>query len=161
MTVLKWGMSQAASDAYKASGHDPARLGQTIGNAVLSAGTHEQDGTDQFGNPYSAAVDISVMHPTKLTDDEIRSFSRDLSAHLFACFPRLPWHPEDGWLEIAHMHCIYVNEPMKLPLRNQVHSLLRGHNGLKGDGVYHFIQQTPEILQKLREAFLAHNPETG
>jgi hypothetical protein len=29
--------------------HDPARLRQTIGNAVLSAGTREQDGVDKFG----------------------------------------------------------------------------------------------------------------
>src|ERR1700722_17799051 len=126
MSVLKWGMSQAASDAYAATGHDPKRLGQTIGNAALSKGTHIQDGTDEFGNPYSAAVDISVGKPTMLTDNEIRTFCNDLAAHGFAPFPRLPWHPEDGWHEVAHIHCIYLKERMKPALRLQVHEWVAG-----------------------------------
>jgi hypothetical protein len=160
MAVLKWGMSQAASDAYKASGHDPARLGQTIGNAVLSAGTHEQDGVDEFGNPYSAAVDLSVMHPTKLVDAEIRQFCDDLFAHGFWPFPRLPWHPDDGWPDIPHVHCIYLGKRMKGPLQTQVHEGFAGRNGLADDGVYHFWQPADEAaISAYRALFLRYNPD--
>jgi len=152
MPPIKWGLSQAASDAYKAAGHDVWRIGQTIGNAVLSAGTHEQDGIDSDGNPYSAAVALSVRlvqgSSEYLPDATIAQICDDLFAHGFWPFPRLPWHPDDGWKEIAHIHCIYLGEPMKEPLQKQVHEAFAGHNGLAGDGVYHFWQPKSETQEE-------------
>jgi hypothetical protein len=153
-------MSRAASDAYAASGYDPVRLGQTIGNAALSAGTHEQDGVDDFGNPYSAAVDLSVMHPTKLNDAAIKQFCDDLFAHGFWPFPRLPWHPDDGWKHVPHIHCIYLGEHMKGPLQKQVHEGFAGRNGLADDGRYHFWQPNNAAqIEANRQLFLTHNAE--
>lgn len=165
--VIKWGMSQAASDAYVAAGHDIWRIGQTIGSAVLSAGTHMVDGKDEFGNEYSAAVDISVRNQGStgsersayLPDDTIKQIADDLFAKGFFPFPRLPWHPEDGWPDIAHMHCIYLGESMKEPLQSQVHDGFAGKTGLVGHRPYHFWKPTDEtLIEKNRELFLAHNP---
>jgi hypothetical protein len=104
-------------------------------------------------------MDISVMHPTKLGDTSIRLFCDDLFAHGFWPFPRLPWHPTDGWREVPHIHCIYLGERMKAPLQKQVHEGFAGRNGLASDGIYHFWQPTdPEAIERNRELFLHWNP---
>ena len=65
--LLKYGLCADASEALAdlCLGH---RIGQTIGYAVASAGTHAPDGLAD-GQPYCAATDL---HVADLGFDEVR-----------------------------------------------------------------------------------------
>ena len=161
--VLKWGMSAQASAAFLATGIDPARLGQTIGTAPASAGTHEQDGTDPEGHPYTAAVDLSLRRPTPIDVETIHTLLETLGRHGFAAWYRDPG--DDGWPEdqVRHIHAVYAGEPMKLALRHQIHDYcaVPNRNGLASHAPYRFFHPSEEAVAAVRTLFLAHNPTEG
>ncbi len=156
MPVLKKGMSQAASDAFAAAGINPARIGQTIGNAPASAGVHKQDGVDAFGNSYTCALDLSVVHPSPLTDGAVKQVLEALAGHGFAAFYRCPG--SDGWPagQARHIHAVYAGEKMKPALQAQIKDWLLGRNGLVGHAEYRFWQPEEAHRQVVRQLFEAH-----
>ena len=157
MSVLKKGMSQKASDAFCATGIDPARIGQTIGNAPASAGVHLKDGVDASGNPYTCAVDLSVVYPTPLQDSAVKQVLEALAGHGFAAFYRCPG--QDGWPsgQARHIHAVYAGEKMKPALRSQIKDWLEGRNGLAGHAEYRFWQPTEAHKEIVRGLFTASN----
>lgn len=156
--ILKWGLSQAASDELRSMGVPANQLMQTIGNAAASAGTHAQDGVDPYGHPYAAAVDINVNSPINLSSSGIKALLENLSRHGFAAFYRNPG--ADHWPagDIEHVHAIYVGELMKASVRSQVHDWLSGRNGLASHAAYQFWQPSVAAEAELRPLFLKYNP---
>ena len=151
--LLKYGLCQGASDAlaHLCLGH---RIGQTIGDAVASAGTHAVDGREG-GQPYCAATDLHVQD---LGHDEVRELLGRLAEMGFAAFYRRPgfdhWPPFDA----LHVHAVYAAIPMKPMLQRQVHDFLHGLNGLASHARYEFWQPSAAQCQTVRTLFLAHNP---
>ncbi len=131
--IIKFGWCQAASDAFLKMGL-AARLGQTIGNAPASAGTHAQDGTE-CGHPYCAATDL---HVSDLGFDEVRKLLGELADHGFAAFFRRPGFDHWPSFNALHIHAVYAGIPMKPALQGQVHDWLHGRNGLASHASYEF-----------------------
>ena len=160
------GIHSKAFDAYIAACFaaqvSPERIVQTLGQAAASHGTHGRDGsfTNEQGNTeaYSAAVDLSVKHP-RLLVCEREEMLRRLWANGFAAWYRqAPEFPNN-----EHCHCIYVALPMKRSLRDQVHMFLAHRSGLVSERADQFVADnlTDAVEQKLRLAFLSHNPMNG
>lgn len=159
--LLKAGLHPDASDALRKAGIEPERIGQTIGNAKASAGTHAQDGTAN-GHPYCAAVDLSVKRPgAALTHEEIHALLIKLASVGFAAFYREPGRDHWPATEVAHIHAVYAGCSMKVALRRQVHDWCNGLNGLKSHAPYVFFRPTQEQAAVVRHLFLAHNPASG
>lgn len=163
-----YGMAQVAFQAYIAAmyqaGINPEktaaggdRVVQTIGNAVQSAGTHAQDGEDQFGHDYCAAVDISVRHD--LDEQQIETLLEKLWDNGFAAYYR----HTGSFANNHHIHAVYAGVYMKEMLRSQVHDFLHHRNGLVGHDAEQFVADhlTDEQEQHIRTLFLAHNPADG
>ena len=151
--LLKYGLCADASDAlaHLCLGH---RLGQTIGYAVASAGTHAPDGLAD-GQPYCAATDL---HVSDLGFDEVRTLLGRLAGAGFAAFFRRPGFDHWPTYDALHVHAIYAGVKMKPALQRQVHGWLHGLNGLASQARYEFWQSTPAQCQIVRALFLAHNP---
>ena len=130
------------------------RLGQTIGYAVASAGTHAPDGLEG-GHPYCAATDL---HVSDLGHKEVQEVLGRLAEMGFAAFYRRPGF--DHWPagDALHIHAVFAAVPMKPSLQVQVHDWLHGLNGLASHARYEFWQPTPVQAQTVRTLFLAHNP---
>lgn len=157
MPLLKHGLHPKASDALRESKIEPWRIGQTIGAARASAGTHAADGNID-GSPYCCAVDIKVRG---LPHGEVRDILDRLSHHGFAGWFRDPG--ADGWPgdEYAHIHAIYCGAPMKELLRAQIHDWMHRRNGLASHGNYDFWRPCLYSRELCRTLFLAHNPAHG
>ena len=153
--LLKAGLSQDASDALRRAGLTAADIGQTIGDADPSAGTHEAEATLDHGRHYSAATDI---HITGKTDAQVKFLLVSLSLQGFVCFYRDPGRDHWPTKDARHVHVIYCGVPMKRSLRDQVHSWLAGKNGLKRNAPYLFWQPSAKAQQICRAFFLEHNP---
>ncbi len=158
------GMHPSAWEAFLAAGVDPARIGQTVGNAPASAGTHAADGTWDCGEEYCAATDISVKRPTQIGDADVKPMLERLARHGFAVFYRKPG--QDHWPadQVEHCHIVFAGIPMKEALRNQVHAFCHAPmlNGLISDVPYQYWQPSPEAQQAVRDQFLASgNPVNG
>ena len=151
--LLKYGLCQGASDALAHLGLGP-RVGQTIGFAVASAGTHAPDG-QWDGHPYCAATDL---HVADLGHDDIRSLLSQLAGMGFAAFFRRPGFDHWPAYDALHVHAVYAGVPMKPSLQDQVHQWLHGLNGLASRAPYEFWQPSPAQCQIVRALFLAHNP---
>ncbi len=138
-----------------------SRVVQTVGSAPASAGVHASDGHLEDGEPWCAATDISVHHPTELPRAKIKALVSALWSRSFVAYYRRPgsdgWPPDDE----EHIHVIWAGCHMKQALRNQVHAALALRNGLKSSGPYTFYIPTAAQQQGMRSAFLAHNPATG
>jgi len=158
--LLKWGISQEASDSLRSMGIVSSQVMQTIGNAPASGGTHLRDGDDSEGNPYCAATDISVRHPTRLTQAQIRNLLDTLARHGFAAYYREPGH--DHWPrgDVEHIHAIFAGLPMKRSLQEQIHDWLHGKNGLASHASYLFWQPSGTDEDIIRNSFLDVNPAT-
>ena len=157
-----WGMSKEANAAFTAAGINVDRIVQTMTvpghDVAASAGTHDKDGVDSDGNAYSVCVDLSVHHPTPLDDDEVKTVLSTVASHGFFPFYRRPGM--DGWpaQDELHIHAVYAGSPMKPECQEQIHSGLRGRNGLVGDGVESFWQPSEEQQDLIRELYLSCNP---
>ena len=151
--LLHWGLHPLASDHLRCAGVPNARITQTIGYAVASAGTHAPDGSAN-GMQYSAATDISV---SGLSHAAIGTLISTLADQGFAAWFRWPGH--DGWpsADALHIHAIFVGVPMKASLRSQVGSWLAGRNGLVSNSVYTFHTWTAPQRALIRAVFNAAN----
>jgi hypothetical protein len=155
LPLLKAGLHPDASDRFRAAGLTTAQIGQTIGNAAASGGTHLQDGVAN-GLPYGAATDL-----VKLGTDEvkIRELLERLGRLGFAAWFRKPGF--DGWpaSENPHIHAVYTGCVMKTKLQSQVKSFLIGNNGLIYPGSpYKFYTWSPEAIATVRQMFQVNNP---
>ena len=141
--LLAQGLSQSASNALVDMGMPRDQVGQTIGRAQASAGTHDEDGVDPCGRKYSAAVDLSVRRPRRLSVSQISALLEELGRHGFAAFYRDPGR--DHWPadQVEHIHAVYVGLPMKAALRTQVRDWLDGRNGLASHATYEFWRPSP------------------
>ena len=154
--LLRYGLCPQASDALArlCLGH---RIGQTIGDAPASAGTHAQDGV-LSGAPYCAATDL---HVADLGHDEIRQLLSRLADVGFAAFYRRPGFDHWPAYDAEHIHAVYSGIAMKGLLQAQVHDWLHGLNGLASHARAEFWQPTAAQCQVVRMLFLAHNPVEG
>lgn len=141
-----------ASEALRFIKVEPFRIGQVIGGAPQSKGTHLSDG-EINGRPYTAATDFKIKD---LSLEEIRELLDRLGGVGFAAWYRPPnWDHLGG---TSHVHGVYAGVPMKLILRDQVHDFCSGRNGLKSHLHYTFHIPNKASIDKVRELFLAHNP---
>lgn len=153
--LLKWGLHPAASDALRQVGVQHDRVGQTIGNAVASAGTHAEDGMAQ-GHPYCAATDFHILD---LSEKEIKEFLDKISSVGFCGFYR---HAGlDGWNGVTHVHAVYSGVQMKHTLRQQIHDWLAGKNGLVSHEHVTFWQPSATSQNIVRALFLHNNQMVG
>jgi len=157
--LLKEGLCPAASDAFRKAGVTAERIGQTIGNAPASAGTHASDGKIN-GLPYCAATDLRVRD---LTDDDMKALADKLASVGFAVFIRRPGHDHWPSSEVRHIHVVYAGVDMKPTLRHQVHDFCHSPmlNGLASHAPYTFWKPQQASVQVVRTLFLAHNPAQG
>lgn len=151
--ILRYGLHPVASDRLRCVGITAARITQTIGGAVASAGTHLQDGVAS-ATPYSAATDISVRG---LTDAQVRVLVARLDAMGFAAFFRDPGR--DGWpaAEARHVHAVFAGAKMKASLRAQIADFLAGKNGLASHTSYTFYQPPADVKAYVKSLFDAAN----
>lgn len=158
--LLKFGLSQLASDSLRQIGTPASRVGQTIGSYSGSAGTHEADG--RINNvEYTAAVDL---HVHDLDDPAMKLLLGRLAGVGFCGFARIPGR--DHWPEgeARHVHCVFAGVPCKEQLRRQIHDFCHVPmlNGLKSGAPYLFWQPTAAEVQVVRDHFLASgNPVSG
>lgn len=159
LPVRPFGILPAAFTAYLSTGLPSSRIGQTIGNAAASAGTHAQDGT-LAGIPYACCVDLRVAD---LSSTQVKSLLLKLWDAGFAAWYRCANYPEDHWSGATHIHAIWVAAPMKATCRRQVHDFCARpcKTGLASHLPYHFLQPSIEQQNKVAAAFLPHNPASG
>jgi len=125
----------------------------------LRAGRSNYHGPDngESNPPYTAAVDLSTRCLTPQSDSSIRTMLSKLADLGFAAWYRQNGY--DGWRGSAHIHAIFVGEPMKPQLRRQVRAWLEGNTGLAAHpGPYGFWEPTPEQREYIRATFKQANP---
>lgn len=163
-SVMKWGLCPGASAALHKAGVGVERVGQTIGQAAASAGTHAADGyyLDVHGakQPYCCATDIRIRD---LSAQQIWDLLGKLSENGFAAFYRHPGFDHWPLAELPHVHAVYAGAPMKHLLRSQVHDYLATPtlNGLASHAGYQFFSPSQYAQGVIRTLFLAHNPPNG
>ena len=150
--LLKAGLHPGASAALEKIGFPVERIGQVIGHAAASKGTHEADGTCE-GHAYTCAMDLRVGGWDRA---EIRGWLDKLGSVGIAAWYRCPG--EDGWSGAAHLHAVWAGAPMKAGLQRQVHDYCHGRNGLASHAPYRFHARRPADVETVRALFLAHNP---
>lgn len=159
--LLKAGLSQAASDALRHTQINTDRIGQTVGSAKASAGTHDPDGTEN-GHDYCAAVDLRIRD--LMGDDvKLKELLGRLAGAGFAAFYRHPGHDHWPATELPHFHCVFAGVAMKKALRTQVHDWLAQpmRNGLASHAAYAYWQPDDHMKNIVRTLFLAHNQMNG
>lgn len=156
--VRPYGMNPLAFAAYVKAGLPVQRIGQTIGGAVASAGTHLKDGEYQ-GHDYAACTDFRIADLT--TDYQVKRFLTQLWDAGYGAYYRVDG--QDHWPGVRHVHAFWPGCPMKRICRNQVHDFLHNpeENGLASHADYHFAQPTQAQCGPIRAAFLANNPPEG
>ena len=152
-----YGLHPDAFAALVAAGIPMTRVGQTIGSAPASAGTHAKDG-EQDGHDYCAATDFRIRD---LDTAGTHHLCDILAAAGFLPFYRNPG--VNGWpaSQMRHIHAIWPACPMKQMLRSQVHDYLADRNGLVSHADYTFRPPIKAECDIARAAFLAHNPMNG
>jgi len=131
------GLLPAARQALE-SGGIGHRITRTLDADPSPKNYHGTDVTID-GHAYTSAVDLSVRC---MNDDGIRQLLAELARLGFAAWYRQDG--KDGWTGANHVHAVWASKPLKHQLQGQVCSWLNGRTGLKGDGVYHFWQPSPE-----------------
>ncbi|MBV9850091.1 MAG: hypothetical protein JO250_10500 [Armatimonadetes bacterium] len=150
--LLKYGLCPDASEAL-ARLCLGARIGQTVGFAAASAGTHAPDGALD-GHPYCAATDL---HVADLGHAEVRELLSRLADMGFAAFYRRPGFDHWPAYDALHVHAVFAGVKMKPMLQDQIHQWLHGLNGLASRARYEFWQPSAAQCQVVRALFLAHN----
>lgn len=159
--LLKAGLHPDASDALRKAGVPADMIGQTIGNAPASGGTHAKDGKTN-GNDYCSATDLRIHTLSHAAKDDL--FNR-VANQGFAVFYRKPG--ENHWpeSEVEHVHLVWPGAKMKQSLRTQLHNYCHTPmlNGLASHVPYvGFWEPTKAQQQIARGLFLASgNPVTG
>lgn len=157
MTLLKAGLHPDASKALAALGVGADMIGQTVGGAVASAGTHLPDGHVN-GLPYSCATDF---HVSALSLAGVAKLLASLATIGYLGFYRRPgfdhWPPDDA----LHVHAIWCGASMKEMLQGQVHDWFHEPmlNGLVWHQPYEFWQPSASNREPGHTMYLAHNPQ--
>jgi hypothetical protein len=107
----------------------PDRIGQTLGHAKASVGTHAKDGlfTNETGRKeaYSAAVDLSIRDIDESQENELLLRLRDNG---FAA-----WRRSSGsFASTPHIHAVFCGVKMKKILQEQVEDFFHNRDGLAG-----------------------------
>ena len=154
--LLKKGLHPAASDALRSIGVRAELIGQTVGGAEASAGTHLADGRVNL-LPYACATDF---HVAGMTDASIRHLLVLLASVGYCGFYRLPGH--DHWPEAdaEHLHAVWAGAPMKPVVQGQIHDWMGVpmRNGLASHAEYLFWQPTAAQREPGSTLFLKNNP---
>jgi len=145
---------QSWIDASFAARISPDRLGQTVGTATKSAGTHAPDG--KFKNErghwenYTAALDV---HIDDIDTEEERRLMLAMRARLWAV-----WLRDTGsFASCPHLHAIYIPLKKKEALDTQVEDFLEYRSGLVGHrrDWFWWQHQDDQITRLLRAAHQA------
>ena len=154
--LIKAGLSPGASDALRhiLAPSEFWRVGQTVGEAGASAGTHEADG-QIAGLHYAADVDFHIH------DWSAKSrlyFVNELGLHGFAGWLRIPG--VDHWpsADALHLHAAYCGVAMKFICRHQVHDAIHDRNGLASHALYRAFQRPEAVKIRLWTMFAQYNP---
>lgn len=154
--IIKRGLSPAASDDLRhiLPTNELWRVGQTIGDAAASAGTHAQDGIIN-GKPYGGAVDLHI--------EDLSARSRlDLLYHLglrnLVAWLRVPG--SDHWpsADALHIHAVCVEVPLKYSLRHQIHDAIHDRNGLASHALYKTWHRPEAVKARNWAMFVQFNP---
>ena len=139
--IRPFGLHPLAWKLYLKSGISVGRIGQTIGNARASAGTHCKTGVYE-GADYGACFDLRV-HDLPLRQ-VIQNVAVPLMALGFAVYMRVPGC--NGWplSDVYHVHCIYPACNMTAEVAHQVVDWLAApsRNGLASHETYTAYQPT-------------------
>lgn len=127
--IRPYGMHPLAFGLYLKTGIPVRRIGQTIGNAPASAGTHCKVGEYQ-GHDYGACFDLHVSDLSHNT--VIEDIVTPLALVGFAAFMRVPG--SDHWPigDAYHVHCIYPGANMTEQVSHQVQDWLNESETLNG-----------------------------
>ncbi len=133
--VRPYGFHPLGWKAFLKTGISVERVGQTIGGARASGGTHLKDG-EYEGHDYGACVDLRIGD---LSDAGAIALLPKLAAVGFAGFFRDPGH--DHWPsgEARHIHMIWADCDTKQIVRHQVRDWLETPvmcNGLASHAPY-------------------------
>ena len=157
LVTRPYGLHPLAFAALVAAAIPISRVGQTIGNAHASAGTHAKDGGYE-GHDYCGATDF---HIRDLDTAGTLHLCGLLAGAGFLPFYRNPG--VNGWpaSQVRHIHAVFPDCPMKEILRAQVHDYLHDRNGLVSHADYSFRPPSEEECNIARAAFLANNQMDG
>lgn len=149
--LLKTGLHPAASDALRAAGFEADDIGQTVGFALASAGTHAPDGRVN-GKYYAACTDF---HIAGKGEDEVKAILKKLWAAGFAAWYRNPGHDHWPSADARHVHGAFAGVLMKPMVQHQVGDMLQdpSANGLASHADYQFLQTTHEDRLAIRTQF--------
>lgn len=147
MTVLKAGLHPVTSEKFRRLCIPLALIGQTVGDAPLSAGFHAVDGQYNTGGgwaDYCAAVDLRPAHynlageNVPMTRTEIYDLVSAASLLGICMFFRHPGFDGTPTTWPEHIHLVDAGVKMKPQLSMQVHDFRIGLNGLASHGAYSF-----------------------
>lgn len=136
--IRKYGIHPLAWPLFLKAGIASSRIGQTIGGAPASAGTHLKDGEYQ-GHDYTVCTDL---HISDLSHAEAFALADKLAAVGLCPFVRIPgvngWTPADRG-GVYHLHAVFAGATMKAICLRQVRDYLAQPamlNGLKSHESY-------------------------
>jgi hypothetical protein len=127
------------------------RVTQALNRSTAPSNYHAPDGSIE-GSEFTGAADISVRC---LSEEQIKELLTKLAKSGFAAWYRKPG--ADGWTDVAHVHAVWVRDPLKPVLKGQVKSWLEGRNGLRSNMTYKFWQPSNELRASVRSTFEAAN----
>lgn len=155
-SVRPYGMHPLAWALYRQAGISPWRVGQTIGNALASAGTYCKVGEYQ-GHDYGACFDLRVSDLGTATI--VQQIVRPLAALGIAAYVRIPGHDHWPASDARHVHCIYAGANMTEQVEHQVKDWLNEAetlNGLASHVKYTLYQTTHDERAACQAVFATH-----
>lgn len=159
LPIRPFGFHPLAWALFLKSGVSCTRVGQVIGSAKASKGTHAQTGVYQ-GAPFGACFD---MHVTDMTHAQvIHNIVQPLAALGFVPYMRVPG--EDHWpaSEAYHVHVVYPGCAMVTSVAHQVEDWLGAplKNGLASHVPYHAYANTHDERLAAKTLFANHTVVT-
>ena len=155
LAVRPYGMHPLAWAIFIRSGVPVSRIGQCIGHALASKGTHGKTGVYR-GADYGACFDLHVLDLTH--EQAVRNVVMPLSALGIVVFLRVPG--ADGWpsSQAYHAHCIYPGCNMTVQVAHQVQDWLATPmlNGLARHLPYNLYSVTSALRQAVIRLFAQH-----
>ena len=161
--LLKSGLHSVTNAKFIALGIPAVLIGQTVGDAPLSAGFHAPDG-EENGHQYCAAVDLRIAHynlqgdNTPMTTQEIYALVSLGSLRGLCMFFRHPGFDGTPIDWPKHIHLVDAGVRMKPELSAQVHDFRLGFNGLASHGRYSFFHCSQYAGAIIHAAYLQANP---
>ena len=155
MAFRPYGMHPVAYALFTQTGLSHRRIGQTIGHAAASAGTHVKTG-EYEGHDYSPCFDLRVHDLTHA--EAIKQIVRPMSALGFAAYMRVPG--SDHWpsSEIFHVHCIFPGCHVTEQVNHQLEDWLSEPllNGLASHVPYRAYETTHDERLEAQKLYRSH-----